>query len=294
MKKSLRCCKFKSNKESKMHHVKNKKIKFLLIILMVISSCSKQIDNHSISSGYGVFIGLENSEVVKVSEGYETIIIDAQYVSKEDINLMKERGKTVYTYLNIGSLETFRSYYEDYKQLILKPYIDWEGEFWIDIENKDWQNFIIKELSMELLDKNIDGFWVDNVDVYSHYPNINIYKGLENILNHLMSFEKAVIINSGNEFIKTYLNENNNVDNILTGVNQETVFTQIDFKNETFGTQNETETIYYLDYLNNINDLNKDVYLLEYATDQNLIDKIKDFASKKGWGYYVSKSIRLD
>ena len=36
------------------------------------------------------------------------------------------------------------------------------------------------------------------------------------------------------------------------------------------------------------------VYLLEYSTDSNLIDKIKDYSLKKGWEYYISKSIGLD
>ena len=182
------------------------------------------------------------------------MVIDAQYVSKEDITLMQGRGQTVYSYLNIGSIETFRPYYNDYKYLTLKPYLDWEEEFWMDLGNEEWQKFVIDKL---------------------------------------MSLDKAVILNSGDEFVKAY-SAIHSLNRIMTGVNQETVFTSIDFRNETFGNQNETEKKYYLEYLNDMSNLNMNVYLLEYSTDSNLIDKIKDYSLKKGWEYYISKSIGLD
>ena len=109
--------------------LKNNKIILLFILLLIATSCIKQNDSTAISSGYGVFIGLEGSEVIKKCAGYDTVVIDAQYVSKEDITLMQGRGQTVYSYLNIGSIETFRPYYNDYKYLTLKPYLDWEEEF---------------------------------------------------------------------------------------------------------------------------------------------------------------------
>ena len=108
-----------------------------------------------------------------------------------------------------------------------------------------------------------------------------------------MSLDKAVILNSGDEFVKAYSTDHS-LNRIMTGVNQETVFTSIDFRNEIFGNQNETEKNYYLEYLNDMSNLNMDVYLLEYSTDSNLIDKIKDYSLKKGWEYYISKSIGLD
>ena len=273
--------------------LKNNKIILLFILLLIATSCIKQNDSTAISSGYGVFIGLEGSEVIKKCAGYDTVVIDAQYVSKEDIAIMQGRGQTVYSYLNIGSIETFRPYYNDYKYLTLKPYLDWEEEFWMDLGNEEWQKFLIDKLSLELLEKNIDGFWVDNVDVYSHFTNNETYLGLERILIHLMSLDKAVILNSGDEFVKEY-SIGHSLNRIMTGVNQETVFTSIDFRNETFGNQNETEKKYYLEYLNDMSNLNMNVYLLEYSTDSNLIDKIKDYSLKKGWEYYISKSIGLD
>ena len=48
---------------------------------------------------------------------YETIVIDAQYYTREQINSFRSKGHKVFSYINIGSLEDFRDYYEDYKDL---------------------------------------------------------------------------------------------------------------------------------------------------------------------------------
>lgn len=269
----------------------------LVFVLILVSSCGSKVNQEEgeleISSSYGVFLGLEGSEAVAASENVDLAVVDAQYLSAEEILEMQDRGQEVYSYLNIGSLETFRSYYEEYEHLTLRPYSNWEEEEWVDVTNKDWQNFIKDTLVEELLEKGIDGFWVDNVDVYGQYPNKETYVGIESILKNLMSYDKPVILNSGNEFVELYYRKNHQVDDILTGVNQETVFSSIDFNNQTFRSQTSKEQTYFLEYLDTLDKLNKDIYLLEYTTDKKLIKKIKTYARTKDWSVYISNSIEL-
>ena len=54
---------------------------------------------------------------------YETIVIDAQYFTKRDIELLHQNGTVVYTYLNIGSIENFREYYTTYAELAIGEYV---------------------------------------------------------------------------------------------------------------------------------------------------------------------------
>lgn len=270
-----------------MHYAK---ISWLIAVSLLLSACGNE---SAPGSNYGVFLSLEGNEAVNASEGYETIVIDAQYLSAEEIAAMHERGQQVYSYLNIGSLENFRPYYEQYKQLERKPYEDWEEESWIDVADGQWQELITTTVARQLLDKGIDGFWVDNVDVYSHFPTDETYNAVETILTSINSHHKPVIINSGNEFVERYLEHNGHVKEILTGVNQETVFSSIDFDTATFGTQTADEHAYYLDYLNTIDELGHEIYLLEYTTDSNLMQKIEKYADARRWNYYISSSIEL-
>lgn len=57
---------------------------------------------------YGVFLNADASSLERFKM-YETIVIDAQYFTKRDIELLHKNGTVVYTYLNIGSIENFRS-----------------------------------------------------------------------------------------------------------------------------------------------------------------------------------------
>lgn len=268
------------------------------MLTLIITGCSS-IDTSSetkeeINSGYAVFLGLEGNKAVKESEGYKTVVIDAQYLSEKEIASMQERNQKVYSYINIGSLENYRSYYQEYKKIRLSPYVDWEEEYWLDVTNKEWQEFIREELSEEFLEKGVDGFFVANVDVYGQFPNPDTYKAIETILKDLMSHKLPLIINSGDDFVKLYLHENKQVNDILTGVNQETVFSTINFDTKTFSTQKKEDQEYYLEYLNLIEEEGKDIFLLEYSKDKKLIKKISEYAKKRGWQFYVSGSIELD
>ncbi|MFL2132803.1 endo alpha-1,4 polygalactosaminidase [Desemzia sp. FAM 24101] len=243
---------------------------------------------------YGVFLSLQGQEAVKIAEGYEIVIIDAQFLSAEEIDEMKSRGQTVYSYLNIGSIEKFQSHIKEFQHLALNPYKDWEGEYWVDVKAEEWQEFVAVTLAKEFLEKGVDGFWVDNADVYGQFAGEKIYEGVESILNTLISYGKPVVINGGDEFVRTYWDRNQQLDDILTGVNQEMVFSSVNFDTNSFMTQLADAQQYFLDYVDLVDEAGKDVFLLEYTVDDQLIRRIDGYANKNGWRYYISDSIELD
>lgn len=269
----------------------------LTAFVVLLSTACMQTDDEETKTEtqeYGVFLSLSGREAIDAAENFEIVVIDAQNLSSEEIAEMQSRGQLVYSYLNVGSLETFRSYYEEFQYLTLKPYVNWENEFWVDASAEEWQYFISVNLATQYVDKGIDGFWVDNVDIYYQYPTEVMYQGVERTLTTLMEYGKPVIINGGDQFVLEYLERKGQVDDILTGVNQETVFSSIDFENRTLGNQNETTQEYYLNYLSMIDQENKNIYLLEYTTDTDLISEIQAFTEEKEWQYYISDSIELD
>ena len=129
---------------------------------------------------YGVFLNADASSLERFKM-CETIVIDAQYFTKRDIELLHQNGTVVYTYLNIGSIENFREYYTAYAELAIGEYEHWEEEEWVDVANPDWQKFI-GQLSQELYEKGVDGFFIDNCDVYYYAPCESIFEGLTAIL----------------------------------------------------------------------------------------------------------------
>lgn len=267
-----------------------KKIIFLFISSLLLASCSKtNFNNYS----YGVFIGEDSNENLDYMKQYKKIVIDAQYLSEDDIHYLKDNNNEVYSYINIGSIEDFRPYYEAFKDLYLGKYENWEEEVWIDASNPNWQSFILNDLAPSLLSKGIDGFFVDNVDVYYNYSTPEIYSGVETILKGLKELNTYISINGGDSFVREYYFNNGNLDLIMDALNQETVFTKINFKFKTFSQANKYDREYYQEYISLVNKCEKDVYLLEYTRRESIAKKIKQYCDDNNFYYYISPSLEL-
>ncbi|MCR5786018.1 MAG: endo alpha-1,4 polygalactosaminidase [Eubacterium sp.] len=232
---------------------------------------------------YGVFIGLTDEDEYSFDD-YKTVVIDAQYFTAEEIAKIKEEGHIVYSYFNIGSLEDFRDYYDEYSGACLDEYEGWEGEYWVDITNTGWQFFLTDKLAIELKNKGIDGYFVDNTDVYYFYKYEAVYNALVDIMEKLNA-QSSVIINGGDVFVREYLDRGNDISGIADGINQECVFTTMD-KEE----NSEDDRSYYTQYLE---ELSCDVYLLEYTADDELGSEIISYCKSKGFYYYITDDLEL-
>ena len=102
-----------------------------------------------------------------------------------------------------------------------------------------------------------------------------------------------VLINGGDMFVTEYLNRNHSASDIMSGVNQECLFSSIDFEKETFGENDEEDFSYFEEYVKRCAADGKDVYLLEYTVDEALISRIKDYCADNNFGCYISSTIEL-
>lgn len=262
----------------------------MIFFALMLCGCSADTDNDQ--KDYGVFLSIGPSEMYK-AEGYRTVVIDGQYFSEDDIMHLKEQGSTVYSYLNIGSVEDFRDYYDTYSELTLGEYENWYGERWVNVASARWQEFLVS-LEEELLDKNIDGFFVDNCDVYYEYPTDEIFDGLTIILEQLMEYGKPVIINGGDTFVTRYREKFGSAQRIMTGVNQESVWTRIDFETGELSASISVDREYFEAYLKACCSDGADVYLIEYTTDTVLKKQISEYCAENRFHYYISDSVELD
>ena len=267
---------------------------FSFVISSIISS-SNAVISHAKKVNrkpYGVFLNLNKRNVKKLYR-YKTVVIDAQFFSKEEILKLKKHKIKVYSYINIGSIEKFRPYYSKFKHLALGHYENWDEERWINVADNSWQNFISNKLAPQLLNKGISGFFVDNCDVYYNYPKKSIYSGLIHLLKALRKKNTPVIINGGDTFVTKYSHSHKNLKPILTGVNQECVFTSIDFKHNTTTSQKPSVRKYFLSYLSKLKRYKVKIYLLEYTKKKSIINKIRAYCKKRKYTYYISPDIEL-
>lgn len=260
-----------------------------VLVTLAVGCVAQPAQQHT----YGVFLGVNPEDADKIA-GYDTVVIDAQYFTQEEIARIQQNGTKVYTYLNIGSIETFREGYDEVKNCILSSYDNWPDEYWVDVSRAEWQNFIAGE-AKSLAEKGVDGFFLDNADVYYLYPTDAIYEGLNAILQTLGQYGKPVLINGGDVFVTRAVLDADEPNEVITGVNQECVFTAIDFSHGKLIRQDRENSEYYQEYLARCKTAGLDVYLTEYAKRGDMISgTIDSYCKDNEYQYYISPSINLD
>ena len=137
----------------------------------------------------------------------------------------------------------------------------------------------------------MDGFFIDNCDVYCYAKTKKNFVGLVKILRNIKSLKKEVIINGGDVFVKKYKSQYGTMKSIMTAVNQESVWSRILFNKSTFGKQPKDVHKYFSNYVKLCKKDGMRVYLLEYTKDKKLISKIKKYCNNNKFKYYISDSI---
>ncbi len=269
-------------------------IRKLIFLMLLAFFAVRPLDGRvEATADYGVFIGVEEAEILDVSAGYRTIVVDGLSFSAETIQALKARGQFVYSYISVGALEIYRDYFERFKALTLAPYENWPDEYWVDVSDPAWEAFVVDELAKSLVEKSVDGFFLDNFDVYALYPEEKMAQGLIQILTGLKVYDLPILINGGDGFVERLIDKGEG--GLISGVNQEGVFSRIeDYERDLFGAQPLADRAYFTDYLDKVRRAGLAVYLLEYTTDPALIREIQRYCRDNGFGVYISSSVALD
>ena len=283
------------------------KIRFLFVVITSIlsfTSCKSGAASNiakDIDHTFGVFLGVSNNNIDKLKQ-YDNVAIEIEEFSKDKIDELKNNNTKIYSYLSIGSLEKYRSYYDDYKDLTFMDYDNWPDERWIDISNPSWKSHLINTAST-FKELGSDGIFMDNFDVYyivkeeyecSNEFQEDIYQGCKDILKELDKLGMSLLINSGTELLERLKDEHQDEYlNMIDWCAQETVFSSIkDYENDIFDKQNEEDKEYYLEMINMMKPYSH-VLLIEYTKDIELINEIKEYCHKENIYYYISSSISL-
>ena len=270
------------------------KILVLISVVIFFTACTVKTTEKltDVRHPYGVFIGAEKEKLLPINN-YDVLVIDAELLTAEDIDAIHQNGNNeIYSYLNIGSVEDFRIYYEEFLPFTIGEYKDWDNEKWIDVSSEKWQTHIV-EAADELVDKGVSGLFVDNTDVYYVFHEQKIYNALLDIFNAFTEKGIKVIVNGGDVFISEVIN-NRSIPTCIKAVNQETVFTSINFDDKSFGENNWENREYFIEYLNVCKQNGMDVLLIEYGTNDKLREKIMDYCNKNDYVCYFADSLALD
>ena len=273
-----------------------KKWCYLLGLILLVVSMVLLIRQFSTrQQDYGVFIGMEKKDLLQLSKSYQTMVLDATNLDKSDVKQLHSKSHQVFAYLNVGALEISNSFYQDFKDLTFKPYDNWPDEYWLDVTDSAWQDFLVHKLAQILKDKGVDGLFLDNLDVYDHDQRPEVYASLVQLLKEFQTMNLPVIINGGSTFVSQIVAEDpQNARQLIYAVNQESVFLAYDFDAGKPVQQTAEVEDFYLDYLNNLSQTGIQVFLIEYGADSYQADKILKQCQELDYSLYLAPSILLD
>ncbi len=260
-------------------------VTFVLVVTVGYNFTQKSYDD------YGVFIGADSDSLETVSK-YNIVVIDADFITYREIaRLHTLDNKKVFSYLNVGSLETFRDIHSEMFDITLDNYENWEEEKWVDVTQDKWVSYILDKAE-EYQQMGANGLFLDNFDVYYKYPTDEVYNSLVYILEELSKIDIPIIINGADEFIKRAMVQED-LNKLVFGVNQEGVFTSVNFDDGSFGVNDPSDKKYFQDYLQQCKKYGLTVFLLEYVTDNNIKKDIEKYCNKNKFHYYFADSLEL-
>lgn len=232
------------------------------------------------------------------SKAKDLAVIDTEGC-EDAVKSAVKRGVFIYGYLNAGALEKERPYYQQFKHLRLAPYNGWDGEYWIDPTDREWQQHLLSE-AKRMKKMGVIGLYLDNTDIYYmvtegfRYPLKKaptpqaVYSALSKVILKINDLGMIVMPNGGDTFVRKFVRAH---PSVIKTVNQEGVLYQ-DKKR-----QSKDDTEYYTDYLDWCK--KKGIYIrgIEYPKTKAQAVHAQLYYKKHGWqGIYISyhKDLRGD
>lgn len=242
---------------------------------------------------YRVFLSTKVNPA-KLKKGTGIIVIEPDDYTKEDVTKIRKKGYKVLGYLSVGSLERERPWFKEFSKYKLERLGDWPNEYYVDVRKSKWRKFLANR-AKTLREKGCDGWWLDNIDVYSEYKSKAMFTAIASVFLKLKTFGGYIMINGGSEWVDDALDMKLNLTMCINGYTQEEVFSRIidyDGKGK-FGRQNTDDSKFYRTLMKKVMKRGVACFCLEYTRDSSLKETIKEWCKKYGAGYYISADVNL-
>jgi cysteinyl-tRNA synthetase, unknown class len=128
---------------------------------------------------------------------YDVVDIDvedgAANYDSQDVAELRQRDKLVFSYINIGSAEPFRSYWSQVKPYVIGQYPGWP-EFYMDVSKSGYREVILKTVVPQILGKGVDGLFLDNVDAGSDNARPDVTAGIVELVRQIRTMHPDVLL----------------------------------------------------------------------------------------------------
>ena len=218
--------------------------------------------------------------------------------TKNDLNILKNEGKFVISYLSIGEAEDYRYYWHDNWSTTNKPSWlgpenpDWQGNYKVKFWEKGWQDIIYKYLDI-IIAQGFNGVYLDIIDAYLYFEDQGVSNAKDLMINFVQNISNYAKTKSGNDFLIIPQNGEELLDNssyrsVISGIGIEDLYYHNDGSKNSQSDINSRESL--LSLLTNENKL---VLTVDYVKDRSKQQDVYTTARSKGFIPYTT-DVALD
>jgi hypothetical protein len=113
---------------------------------------------------------------------YDLVIVDGEDVTARQIAKLHAAGKLVLGYLDVGTIEPYRSWFRRAKPYRLGYWKDW-GEWYANVGARGYRDLLVRRVAPTMLRKHLDGLFLDNVDMVETHPRLK--RGMAELVSGL-------------------------------------------------------------------------------------------------------------
>ena len=113
---------------------------------------------------------------------YDLVVVDGELASADEVAALQARGTTVLAYLSVGTIEKWRSWFDQLKPFRLGAWADWKDEWFADVSKGRYRRAITGEIAPAIMAKGFDGLFLDNVDMIETHNHIAQRPGMRKLV----------------------------------------------------------------------------------------------------------------
>jgi len=144
----------------------NKTILIFVGLFLINCTSSKKTIHNTMYETFGIAYSKIN---LSEAEGYDLLIVEPYFYSKDEVAKFQAKGIKVIAYLSLGEVNESRKYFEEFKKVGFKGKNENHGSFYTDLTNSKIKDKFIYNIVPELLSFGYDGLFLDTIDAVSPY-----------------------------------------------------------------------------------------------------------------------------
>lgn len=260
------------------------KLSLIIVYLLTVNciSSSNKLSEGSISGSFGVVYSDINPSMVS---GYDLLIVEPYFYSKQDINEFHSRGIKVVAYLSLGEVNESRSYFNDFKKIGLIGKNENHGSYYINLSENRIKEKFIDEIVPELLSYGYDGLFLDTIDAVAPYTlRRTMQQDMVDLISGIRSRnpDKLLIQNAG-----LFLLDKTSI--YIDAVAVESVASDYDFKKNEYQikpVKEYEEKLHLIDSLQNSYGI--PFLIIDFAKNYETTVQVKSRLENSGFPFFIS------